>query len=92
MDNLIVNKKYKNRYNDEYWFQEVQENLFEVKGDLKYWRLGGEMNEDRTGFTKIDFADPSGGPYMAVGMRLFDREVLEIIDKDNSIYLRLQEI
>ena len=60
----------KNRYGDEYHFEKVDENTFTIKGDLKYWRFGGREGQPRMDFTDVGFVDPSGGPFIEVGMMI----------------------
>lgn len=85
---LRTSKKFKNRYNDEYWFEEVEPNLFKVQGELNYWRFGGDFNEDKTGFKTITMADASGGPCFYLGDNFYDGEVVEIID-NKGVFLRV---
>jgi len=53
----------RNRYGDEYHFEKVEENLYTIVGDLKYWRYGGNDGEETMNYSDLGFVDPSGGPY-----------------------------
>ena len=68
----------KNRYGDEYWFDQLQPNLFTIKGDLKYWRFGGKEGQQEIDMNDLGMCDPSGGPYLAVGMIIEGRKIVRI--------------
>jgi hypothetical protein len=68
----------KNRYGDEYTFNKVNENTFTIVGDLKYWRFGGREGQERMDMTNLGFVDPSGGPFIAVGMSIGGRTIKNI--------------
>ncbi len=68
----------KNRYGDEYWFDQVQPNLYTIKGDLKYWRFGGREGQEKIDLNDLGFVDPSGGPWLAVGMSIEGRTIKKI--------------
>lgn len=68
----------KNRYGDEYAFNKVNENTFTIVGDLKYWRFGGREGQERMDMTNLGFVDPSGGPFIAIGMSIGGRTIKNI--------------
>jgi hypothetical protein len=68
----------RNRYGDEYRFDKVDENLYTITGDLKYWRYGGREGQERINFTDLGFVDPSGGPFISVGYAIEGRKVVRI--------------
>jgi hypothetical protein len=68
----------KNRYGDEYSFEKVNENTFTIVGDLKYWRFGGREGQERMDMTNLGFVDPSGGPFIEVGMSIGGRKIKNI--------------
>jgi hypothetical protein len=55
---------YYNRYGDTIVFEKLDDNTIKMSG-YQYSRSG--FNEDGS---KIQFIDPSGGPYIGVGMNL----------------------
>ena len=55
---------YYNRYGDIIVFEKLDDNTVKMSG-YQYSRSG--FNEDGS---KIEFIDPSGGPYIGVGMNL----------------------
>jgi hypothetical protein len=68
----------KNRYGDEYHFRQVDEKIFTIEGSLKYWRYGGKEGQEKMDFNDLGFVDPSGGPFIEVGMRIQGREIVGI--------------
>lgn len=73
----------KNRYGDEYRFEQVNENTYTISGSLKYWRYGGREGQAQMDFTDLGFVDPSGGPFIALGMIIEGREIVRIgVDGD----------
>lgn len=61
----------KNRYNDEYKFEQVKDKVYKLVGDLKHWRYGGKEGIPGVDVDDLGFADPSGGPYMEVDGAVF---------------------
>ena len=68
----------KNRYGDEYTFERVNDNTYTIKGELKYWRFGGKEGQERVDMTNLGFVDPSGGPFIQVGMMIEGRKIVHI--------------
>lgn len=68
----------RNRYGDVYDFVQVGEDTYQITGDLKYWRFGGKEGQEQIDMNDLGMADPSGGPFMAVGMQLLGREIIRI--------------
>ena len=68
----------RNRYGNEYEFVELDENTFTIKGDLKYWRYAGREGQNGIDLSDLGFVDPSGGPFIALGMRINGREIKRI--------------
>ena len=77
----------KNRYGDQYTFEKVCDNAYTIVGDLKYWRFGGREGQQQIDFTDLGFVDPSGGPFIGVGMVIEGRKIIRISvdgDLDNT--------
>lgn len=73
----------KNRYGNEYEFVRVGENTYTIKGNLKYWRYGGKENQPEWDWTDVGFVDPSGGPFISLGMKIEGRPITRIsVDGD----------
>jgi hypothetical protein len=73
----------RNRYGDEYSFDVVDENTYIIKGNLQYWRFGGKEGQEHVDMSDLGFVDPSGGPFIEVGMKIEGREIVNIsVDGD----------
>lgn len=68
----------KNRYGDEYHYEKIGENeyKFVMEGDsMKYCRFGGKAGQEGIDQDDLGMFDPSGGPYVAVGSKIFYDEI-----------------
>ena len=84
-DKLI---KLSNRYKDKDYLRQISDNEYKYEGDLEYLRIG-YRTEDKY---KIDFIDPSGGPFLSVGSEVFGIEgkITEINQVDNNYILKFE--
>ena len=80
----------RNRYDNEYWFEQVGPNTYTIKGDLDYWRYGGKDGADGVDINDLGFVDPSGGPFIAPGYVIEGREVKRISSADGEIYFEVK--
>ena len=81
----------KNRYGDEYNFKQVSENIYTIVGDLKYWRYGGREGQEQMDFSDLGFVDPSGGPYIGLGMTIEGRKIKKIsVVANDDIYFEVE--
>ena len=81
----------KNRYGDEYSFNKVNENTYTIVGDLKYWRYGGREGQEQMDFSDLGFVDPSGGPFIEVGMKIGGRKITKIsVVANDDIYFEVE--
>lgn len=83
-------KKFKNRYGNEYWFEQVEENLFKICGELSYWRFGGKEGQEKVDTADLGFVDPSGGPFITAGYQIEGRVVQTISATDNDIFFEVK--
>ena len=74
---------YINRYGDNIVFEQIAENQISISGYDSHFRVGYDESNPKT-YTMFD---PSGGPYLALGMdvgRYFDgkigKQIIERID------------
>jgi hypothetical protein len=74
----------KNRYGNEYWFEQLQPNTFTIKGELTYWRFGGREGQDSLDYNDLGFVDPSGGPFIGIGYSIEGRKVVNISVAETS--------
>ena len=80
----------KNRYGDEYSFELVSEGVYTIVGDLKYWRYGGREGQERMDFTDLGFVDPSGGPFIQLGMSIEGRKINRIRAEGEQILFEVE--
>ena len=73
-----MSKMQSNRYGDLYQFEKLSENQYMISGGLKYWRYGGKEGQSGIDLTDLGFVDPSGGPFISVGMMIEQRKVVRI--------------
>ena len=78
---------YKNRYGDEFTFTPTEDGNILWEGNFEYARWGFSNDESRT----INMVDPSGGPYIAKGMKssfvhedVQGKVVKEFVQKDDN--------
>ena len=75
------NKTYTNRYRDEYkWVAENETTYrFEMTGDSMRWcRYGGREGVDGVDVTDLGMFDPSGGPYVCLGMEIDGKPITRL--------------
>ena len=80
----------KNRYGDEYTFEKVDENTYTIVGDLKYWRYGGREGQEKMDLSDLGFVDPSGGPYIELGMNIEGRKVNRIRALGEQLFFEVE--
>lgn len=83
-------KRYKNRYGDEYWFEQIDKDVYKIMGDLTHWRFGGKDNEVGVNEDDLGFVDPSGGPFISIGSELPIGKVKTISSNENGIFLKIE--
>jgi len=86
-----LNKKYTNRYGDEYWWEHVENETYEFRmtgNSMKYGRNMGSYDEEKKMITSLVAFDPSGGPYIAIGTELDGGKIISIsrgMDEDSML-------
>ena len=80
----------RNRYGDEYQFEQVSDNVYTITGDLKYWRFGGKEGEDAVNEDDLGFVDPSGGPFIGMGYMIEGRPVRRISCVEGELYFEVK--
>jgi len=74
-------KVYKNRYGDEYTWVILGENeyQFRMTGDSMEWcRYGGKEGDESVDTSNLGMFDPSGGPYVTLGMTINDKPITKL--------------
>lgn len=69
----------RNRYGDEYHYEKIGENeyKFVMSGtSMTYCRYGGKEGQESIDLNDLGMFDPSGGPYVQVGSKIFYDEIL----------------
>lgn len=75
----------KNRYGDEYSYVKYDDNLYRFNMDeegMKYMRYGGKEGQEEIDMNDIGFFDPSGGPFVAVGGKVYWDEIHEATEQE----------
>ena len=80
----------KNRYGDEYSFSQVNENTYTIVGALKYWRYGGREGQEQLDLNDLGFVDPSGGPFIELGMKIEGRKIVRISAQGERIFFEVE--
>lgn len=80
----------RNRYGDEYTFEQVDANTYTIKGDLKYWRYGGQEGQESVDENDLGFVDPSGGPFISIGYMINGRAVKRISAVNGEIFFEVK--
>lgn len=81
----------KNRYGVEYRFEPVTENTYTIVGALEYWRYGGREGQERMDFNDLGFVDPSGGPFIELGMKIEGRKIQRIRAEGEKILFEVEQ-
>lgn len=76
----------KNRYGNEYEFCIIDDNTMTIQGALDHWRFGGREGTQGVDMEDLGFVDPSGGPFISVGMTIEGREITRIRANDGQIF------
>lgn len=87
---MQTNKVYHNRYGDEYWFQQLDQCVYTICGNLEYWRYGGKPHQDEADCLDLGFADPSGGPFLEAGFEIDGRRVVKLMLLDGGLQFRVE--
>lgn len=80
----------KNRYGDEYDFEEVSPGIYKITGNLSHWRFGGKEGQESINWNDLGFADPSGGPFIGLGYKIKDKSVVRIFSSDVDVFFEVQ--
>jgi len=86
--------EYTNRYNDNYeWVVENETTYrFQMSGDsMNYCRFGGREGDDGLDLTDLEMFDPSGGPYVCLGMEIDGKPITRIYSKADKMYVECKD-
>ena len=74
----------RNRHGIEYSFVKVDDKLYRFdmsEEGMKYMRFGGKEGQDGIDHRDLGMFDPSGGPYVAVGSKIYWDEIHEATEQ-----------
>lgn len=84
----------KNRYGVEYSYVKYDDNLYRfnmAEEHMKYMRYGGKEFQDGIDSNDLGFFDPSGGPFVQVGGKLYWDEIHEGVEQEPLIVKRIMD-
>jgi len=77
-------KTYTNRYGDEYSWIVIDENTYRfdmTSNGPNYARWGGKEGQEKMDMNDLGMYDPSGGPYITIGMEIDGRPIKRLFIK-----------
>lgn len=86
--------QYTNRYKDSYTWIKVSENTYEFTMDsdsMKYCRYGGREGDEGIDITDLGMFDPSGGPYVCLGMEIDGKPITRIYSEVDKMYVECKD-
>ena len=84
----------KNRHGVEYSYVKYDHNLYRFNMDeqgMKYSRYGGKEGQEGIDPNDLGFFDPSGGPYVAIGSKIYWDEIHEGTNQDPLIVTKIMD-
>lgn len=84
----------KNRYGVEYSYVKYDDTLYRFnmsEEGMKYMRYGGHDFQEGIDYNDLGMFDPSGGPYVAVGGKIYWDEIHEGTKQEPLIVKRIMD-
>ena len=84
----------RNRYGVEYSYVKYDDNLYRfnmAEEHMKYMRYGGKEFQEGIDHNDLGMFDPSGGPYVAVGSKIYWDEIHEGVEQEPLIVKRIMD-
>lgn len=84
----------KNGYGVEYSYVKYDDNLYRFnmsEEGMKYMRFGGKPYQEGIDHNDLGMFDPSGGPYVAVGSKIYWDEIHEGTEQEPLIVKRIMD-
>ena len=84
----------KNRYGVEYTFVKYDDNLYRFnmyEEEMKYMRIGGREGQEQIDMNDLGFFDPSGGPFVSVGGKIYWDEIHEATKQEPLTVTRIMD-
>ena len=87
----------KNRYGVDYSFTRVEDHTYRfniAESEMSVLRMGGQDYQDEIDMEDLGFFDPSGGPFVEVGSKIYwDKEpltVTRIMSREDGIFVEAE--
>lgn len=84
----------KNRHGHEYCYVKYDDTLYRfnmAEEDMKYMRYGGKEGQEGIDYNDLGMFDPSGGPYVAVGGKIYWDEIDGATKQEPLIVKRIMD-
>ena len=84
----------KNRYGVEYTYVKYDDNLYRFNMEeesMEYMRYGGKEYQEAIDLNDLGFFDPSGGPFVEVGGKIYWDEIHEGTEQEPLIVKRIMD-
>ena len=85
---------YTNRYSDSYMWEAVDDNVYKFVMDekaIKFCRYGGKEGDTEVDITDLGMFDPSGGPYVCLGMEIDGKPITRIYLEVDKMYVECKD-
>lgn len=86
----------RNRHGIEYWFEKVSDKEYRFhmgpESEIDYMRMGGRDGQDELDMNDLGFFDPFGGPFIAVGDKLYWDDIKGATDQDPLPITRIRSV
>lgn len=82
----------KNGYGVEYSFVKVENTLYRfdmAESGMEYMRMGGREGQEQIDMEDLGMFDPSGGPYVAVGGKIYWDQIYEATKQEPLVVKRI---
>ena len=84
----------RNRHGVEYSYVKYDDNLYRfnmAEEHMAYMRFGGKEGQEGIDHNDLGMFDPSGGPYVAVGSKIYWDEIHEGVEQEPLIVKRIMD-
>lgn len=85
---------YTNRYSDSYMWEVVDDTTYKfIMEDkvMKYCRFGGRHGQSKVVLDDLGMFDPSGGPYVALGMEIDGKPITRLYSGEDGMYAECKD-
>jgi len=85
---------YTNRYSDSYMWEAVNKNTYKFVMDdkvMKWCRFGAHKGQDNVDTSNLGMFDPSGGPYVCLGMEIDGKPITRIYSETGAFYVECKD-